>query len=141
MRKILLEFSCYFSKIYDMFLHEIQQSYCYTQLCNFRAVLVFEPVVSNYMFLWVAVWVLKCFLPWNGWIIFSRLKNIKEFAISSLSLILHAVICCFEKKYSLILFKFTIVSTPSTILRNFFMERSGCPIKGATWGEGLPLQA
>ena len=141
MRNILLEYSCYFSKIYDMFLHEIQQSYCYTQLCNFRAVLVFEPAVRNYIFLWVSIWVLKCFLPWNGWIIFTRLNNIKEFAISFPSLILYAVICCFERKYSLTLIKFITVSTPSTILLAFLVGRSGCPIKGATWGEELPLEA
>ena len=34
----------YFNKIYNMFLSKVQQSYCYTQLCNYRDEIVFKPI-------------------------------------------------------------------------------------------------
>ena len=55
MRKILLKFSkilleisfAYLSKTYNIFLNKMLQSYCYTQLCNYRKVFVFEPVSNQ----------------------------------------------------------------------------------------------
>ena len=81
-------------------------------------------------------YVLKCFLPWNGWIIFSRLNPIKEFATSFINL--HAVHLLIQKKIlSLTLFKIIAVSGLSILLRVFLMGRSGHP---TTWGHlgGLP---
>ena len=31
-----------------MFLSKIQQSYCYTQMCNYRKVFVYEPVNNQF---------------------------------------------------------------------------------------------
>ena len=79
--------------------------------------------------------VLKYFLPWNGWIVFSRLNAIKEFANPFLSLNLHAVnILIWKKVLSLTLFKIITVSRSSTLLRVFLMGVSGCPTKGGNLG-------
>ena len=93
----------YFSRIHNMFLSQMQQSYCYTQLCNYRKRFIFKPI-SNQLYYSSGLqfkfhWVLECFLPRKGLIIFSRLKIIKEFATSFPSLTLHAVNCCFKRKY------------------------------------------
>ena len=43
---MLLEFSLlfqYFSKIFNMFLTKVQQSYCYTKLFNYRDKFVLKP--------------------------------------------------------------------------------------------------
>ena len=43
---MLLEFFFYFSKICNMFLTKVRQSYCYTKLCNYREEFVLKPVSS-----------------------------------------------------------------------------------------------
>ena len=40
-------FLYYFSKIYNMFLSKIQQSYWYSQLCNYRKTFVFKPISNQ----------------------------------------------------------------------------------------------
>ena len=37
-------FLFYFNKICNMFLSKVQQSYCYTELCNYREEFVFKPI-------------------------------------------------------------------------------------------------
>ena len=44
---IAIKLLFHFSKIYNMFLSKIQQSYCYTQLCNYRETFIFEPVSNQ----------------------------------------------------------------------------------------------
>ena len=44
----------YFSKIY-MYLSRMQQSYCYTQLCNYRKTFLFELYLLVNKFLWIAI--------------------------------------------------------------------------------------
>ena len=74
--------------------------------------------------------VLKCFSPWNRWIIFSRLNIIKGFVSAFSYLTLHAVNLSLGKKtLPLTLFKIITVSRPSTMLKVFFMGRLGCPTK------------
>ena len=41
-------FVFYFNKISNMFLSKVQQSYCYTQLCNYREEFVFKPISSQF---------------------------------------------------------------------------------------------
>ena len=44
---MLLEFSFYFSKICNMFLTKVQQSYCYTKLCNYREEIAPKPISNT----------------------------------------------------------------------------------------------
>ena len=41
-------FIFYFSKICNMFLTKVQQSYCYTKLCNYREEFVLKPISNIY---------------------------------------------------------------------------------------------
>ena len=121
-----------------MFLSKVQQCYYYTQLCKYRKEFVFKPISSQFNTVMGCnisfTKVLKCFLPWNGWVIFSRLNAIKEFATSFSSLTLHAVnLLLWKKILSLTLFKIVIESRPSTLLRVFLMGRLGCLTKGGNW--------
>ena len=46
---MLLEFFLfYFNKICDIFLNKVQQSYCYTQFCNYREEFEFKPISSEF---------------------------------------------------------------------------------------------
>ena len=47
MRKLLLEFSTFISGRCDMFLTKVQQSYCYTQLCNYREEFLIKPISNQ----------------------------------------------------------------------------------------------
>ena len=85
----------YLYNMFLIFLSKLQQSYCYTQLYNYREEFVFKPI-SNQLSILVGCNLsfprsLNVSLTWNGWIIFSRLNTIKEFATSFSSLTLHAV--------------------------------------------------
>ena len=76
------------------------------------------------------------FLTFKWTDIFSRLNTIKLFVTYFSSLILHPVnVLLWKKILSLTLFKVITVSIPSTLIRIFFMERSGCPTKGRNWVE------
>ena len=71
-------------------------------------------------------------LKWTD--IFSRLSTIKIFVTYFSSVILHPVNLLLRKKIlSLTLFKIITVSRPSTLIRIFLKERSGCPTKGRNW--------
>ena len=37
-------FNFYFNKVCNMFLNNVKQSCCYTQLCNYSEKLVFKPI-------------------------------------------------------------------------------------------------
>ena len=121
-----------------MFLSKVQQSYCYIQLCNYREVIVFKPISNQFKYSCGLQFkfrkVLKCFLPLNGWLIFSRLNAFKEFATSFSSLTLHAInLLLWKKILSHTLFKIITVSRPSTLLRVFLMRKSGCHTNGGNW--------
>ena len=95
---MLLEFSSFISVkyVYNAFLTKVQQSYCYTKLCNYIEEFVLK-LISNIPNILVCCnkfhYVLKCFLLSNAWVNFSRLNTIKKWKIVSSfsSLILHAV--------------------------------------------------
>ena len=63
-----------------MFLTKVQQSYCYTKLCNYREEFVLKPIsnIPNILVCCKFHEVLKRFLLSNGWIIFTRLNTIKK---------------------------------------------------------------
>ena len=46
--KIARIFLHYFKKIYDMLLRKVQQSYCYTKLCNYREEFLSKPIISQF---------------------------------------------------------------------------------------------
>ena len=48
-------FLFYSNKICNMFVSKVQQSYCYTQLCNYREEFVFTPISANLTLLWVEI--------------------------------------------------------------------------------------
>ena len=77
------------ARMFIFSVNKICKSYCYTQLCNYREQFVFKPISSQFNI------VAGCnlsftrslnALPWNGWIFFSKLNAIKEFATSFSSL-------------------------------------------------------
>ena len=71
----------------------------------------------------------------NGWIFFSRLSVVKEFATYFLSLHLYSVnILIWKKIISFTFFKIITVSSSSTLLRVFLMGISGSPTKGGNLG-------
>ena len=123
---MLLEFSLFFNNIFNMFLNKVQQSYCCTQLCNYREEFVFKPI-SNQLNILVSSNLsltrsLNASFPWNGWIILSRLNIITESATSFSSLILHAVkLLLWKKIVSLTAFDIIALSRPNTLLRVFLM--------------------
>ena len=41
-------FLLYFNKTCDMLLRKVQQSYCYTQLCNNREEFLSKPIISQF---------------------------------------------------------------------------------------------
>ena len=41
-------FLFYFSKMCNMFLNKVQQSYFYTQLCNYREEFVIQPISNKF---------------------------------------------------------------------------------------------
>ena len=114
-----------------MLLTKIQQSYCYTKLCNYREEFVLKPSnisnIPNYLVVIKFRQVLKCFLLSNGCIIFSRLNTMKKL---SPFFIFHFTSCKF---FSL---KENHYSKQTTTLSLFFMGRSGYPTKRGNWGGG-----
>ena len=69
------------------------------------------------------------------------MNTIKKFDSSFPSLTLHAVsLLLWKKIFLLTLFKIVLVTRPSTLLRVFFMRRTGCLTKEGTWGFSLKIQ-
>ena len=138
---MLLEFSSFISIKYDMYIRyvynifssKVQQSYCYTQMCNYREEFGFN--ISNQLNILVGYNLsftrsLNSSLTWKKWINFSRLNVTKEFATSFSCLTLRAVnLLLWKKILSLNFFKNITVNRLSTLHRVFFMGRPTCPTK------------
>ena len=73
-----------------MLLSKAEQSYCYTQLCNYREQFVFKPI-SNQLNVLMGSNLRFTMLLIASYLIFSRLNLIKEFAVSFPSSTLSAV--------------------------------------------------
>ena len=121
-----------------MFLTKVQQSYCYTNLCNYRDEFVLKPISNIQIFLCVAIkfhQVLKCFFKWMDNV--QQIEHHQKIKNCLLFFIFHFTCCKFfdfkENHYS--------IKRPTT-LRVFLMRRSGYSTKGRNWlVEGSPCKS